>query len=684
MISRIFNRRGRRSRKHASLARAVAAVPSPIPTTLESLEDRRLMSVTWAAGVVNITGTVGNDQIYVREIAGPLGAPWVQVEDNGVLHNYLKVFVTDIAADLRDGADLLAMDLALDVPLTAFGGDGFDVITCGAGDDDVNGGFDADWIFGNAGDDSLVGSAGLDLITGGAGNDTILGESDRDFLYGNDGQDSISGGNDSDDYIEGGNDDDHLEGDEGNDTILGQQGADVLLGEDGEDQLDGGTENDSLHGGNQGDVMFGGDGEDYLNGNANGDVLDGGEDNDDLVGGTGDDDLRGGADDDVLTDDPGEDTLDGGDGNDILDAGNQNDTLFGGAGDDEVTGGLDDDELHGDRGNDTLFGGSGIDTLDGDDGNDSLLGGSGGDTLRGGEDDDILRGEGDADSLQGQNGHDTLFGGTGLDTLEGGNGRDGLFGGVGDVDEITGGDGNDRLLGMYTKVGPFKNWEDDFTDKTADDARVGFENDNQNYNKGSGDNVTTYGPGVWTDQDIEAIDVGLAALHQATQNKSLLEQNHGGTLEFVRHGAIVSFTGVASTAVGWNNGAKIHIPESGVDGTGGWTPGENALHEIGHHWDREYDKDGWWALSGWDDANDQPTPNHVQSVDGYWFDSTLAVFVSDYAATNPDEDFSETFAAYFMNLAGLSFVGDAGGVDITDPTMASKVAFFDQFVIDQM
>jgi hypothetical protein len=51
-----------------------------------------------------------------------------------------------------------------------------------------------------------------------------------------------------------------------------------------------------------------------------------------------------------------------------------------------------------------------------------------------------------------------------------------------------------------------------------------------------------------------------------------------------------------SDAVAWNDGGKIHFVESGLDYSGGWTPGENALHGIGHHWDREYDKDGWWAL----------------------------------------------------------------------------------------
>src|SRR3954451_24842957 len=169
--------------------------------------------------------------------------------------------------------------------------------------------------------------------------------------------------------------------------------------------------------------------------------------------------------------------------------------LFGGAGDDVLTGGSGADMLFGQAGNDTLLGKGGADLLFGGDGNDVLTGGTGDDQAFGQAGNDRLvwnPGEG-SDLNEGGDGLDTIEvnGGNGAevftvtangtrvrfdrldpapfsldigtsenlvlnanggdDTFTAGNGLASLIqltvdGGAGN-DVLTGGDGNDRLLG---------------------------------------------------------------------------------------------------------------------------------------------------------------------------------------------------------------------------------------------
>ena len=70
-------------------------------------------------------------------------------------------------------------------------------------------------------------------------------------------------------------------------------------------------------------------------------------------------------------------------------------------------------------------------TLDGGGGNDALRGDDGRETLHGGAGDDMLYAVGEGDYLDGGLGADTVLGGVGHDILLGGGGRDGLSGGPG-------------------------------------------------------------------------------------------------------------------------------------------------------------------------------------------------------------------------------------------------------------
>jgi len=197
-------------------------------------------------------------------------------------------------------------------------------------------------------------------------------------------------------------------------------------------------------------------------------------------GGTGDDDLQGNDSGEFLAGNYGYDEVDGAGGNDILHGdtsgltSGQNDTVSGGAGNDFV---------YGEFGVDTLTGGPGDDVLDGGLSNDSLDGGTGDDVMKGGaatdtvfyssrtspvvvtvgagandgevaldEADDVqsdvenVTGGGGNDDLTGSSAANKLRGGGGRDEINGGGGNDQLYGQA-DGDEITGGTGGDKLYG---------------------------------------------------------------------------------------------------------------------------------------------------------------------------------------------------------------------------------------------
>jgi len=306
----------------------------------------------------------------------------------------------------------------------------------------------------------IVGNAG-------AGNDSIIVD-DRIMA-----QVSLTGGV-GDDTLDGGGGNDFLDGQDNNDLLVGAGGNDTLLGGSGDDVLLGGAGNDRLEGGAGRDNMQGDDGRDTLLG---------GTENDTAVGGLGNDSIEGGDGDDRLTGGPGtlpanaedDDTVRGGAGRD---------SIYGGAGNDLLEGGADNDTLTGGLGNDSLAGGStgasdGSDWLFGEDGNDVLVGdnyvsfqagsatlstnGGAGDTLVGGDGNDVLYGQAGGDVIAGDRagidangglilddsgipGNDTAFGGDGDDRIYGQGGNDVVEGGN-DRDFISGGDGNDRLIG---------------------------------------------------------------------------------------------------------------------------------------------------------------------------------------------------------------------------------------------
>jgi Ca2+-binding RTX toxin-like protein len=268
--------------------------------------------------------------------------------------------------------------------------------------------------------------------------------------------------------------------------------------------LDGGAGNDSLRGAAGNDLLNGGDGNDALSGGPGADVFNGGGGIDTAIYEERTAGLRisldGVANDGQLDEHdnvkPDVENVVGGRGNDAivgseasnrLDGRGGNDSIGGGAGNDQLLGAGGNDLLNGGAGNDRLDGGEGTDALNGSDGNDGLVGGPGADVFNGGGGIDLANYEGrpdnlvitldgipndgfqgsaerpaehdnvrgDVENVAGGRGNDritgnglanALFGGLGNDTLYGGGGNDTLTGGPGN-DKLYGQDGNDTLLG---------------------------------------------------------------------------------------------------------------------------------------------------------------------------------------------------------------------------------------------
>lgn len=159
----------------------------------------------------------------------------------------------------------------------------------------------------------------------------------------------------------------------------------------------------------------------------------------------------------------GTDTIDGGTGNDILSGGENNDAIDGGTGNDTINGGNGNDSLTGDSGNDSLLGGAGNDALQGETGADVFSGGTGTDTAKYSEKttgltididsnaDDGATGEKDniktdVEDITGGSGNDTITGSSVANTITGGSGSDTINGASGN-DALNGGNGTDSLNG---------------------------------------------------------------------------------------------------------------------------------------------------------------------------------------------------------------------------------------------
>lgn len=251
-------------------------------------------------------------------------------------------------------------------------------------------------------------------------------------------------------------------------TIYGTESDDVAVGTAGDDGIDAGSGDDVVYGNAGNDCILAGAGVDSVTGDDGADAIFGGSETDYLYGGEGDDVIDGEEGNDVVVGDAGNDALSGGIGNDVLN---------GGAGSDQMRGGDGDDTLYIDAADTSVSGGEGYDIVSvvgadavifdaaaadvefvaGSSGNDvfsavgsamgvTIYGGEGDDQLTGGDGNDVLVGQAGADTVIGGIGNDVLNGAEGEDLLTGDAGDDTMYGGTGN-DEISGGDGSDSISG---------------------------------------------------------------------------------------------------------------------------------------------------------------------------------------------------------------------------------------------
>jgi Ca2+-binding RTX toxin-like protein len=460
----------------ASQLLAPAAAAHAVHGVTATVNAERVLVVASAGVANNITITHSNGFVRITDTASPvIAGAGCEGGPGSVSCPAPEFFPLVVGAGDRDDritkdANLmgfLAGDEGDDVITvgpspTAFnkldGGDGNDVLRGGPGDDTLDGGPGGDFLFGGpSGNDTVtysLRSEAVQVTINGVTDDGKPGENDNvdhsienliggkanDTLTGSDGPNKLTGGP-GNDTLNGAGSNDLLDGSPGNDTLNGNDGDDIASPSEGADAFSGGAGIDTAsYAGRTSaqNISLDGVANDGIPGEADNNLTDvenaeGGLDGDTIVGNALANTLRGNIGNDTLTGGEGADSLDGGEGNDALNGGTGNDSLIGGPG---LTDGTDPIT----RDSDVLNGGSGVDTvsfagraraivadIDGtpDDGVPQ-------------ENDNILN---NVENITGGDGNDTLTGNILANTLRGGNGND-------IIDVLDGIDGNDTADGM--------------------------------------------------------------------------------------------------------------------------------------------------------------------------------------------------------------------------------------------
>jgi Ca2+-binding RTX toxin-like protein len=180
---------------------------------VESLESRRLLSVSLQNGTLLITGNNKNNTVDVSysQFLGKVVVTDTILGQLPMIKQFGKNQIKKIKITGGGGDDILNVLNMGKVPIyfdggagndifntisstmgkcTLIGGAGDDQLTGGSAGDVIDGGAGADRLFGNAGKDTLTGGTGIDLIEGGIGDDTIFAKDGaQDTVKGMDGLD---------------------------------------------------------------------------------------------------------------------------------------------------------------------------------------------------------------------------------------------------------------------------------------------------------------------------------------------------------------------------------------------------------------------------------------------------------------------------------------------------------------
>src|SRR5215212_10798245 len=142
---------------------AKAAARAISSAVIETLEARRLLSVSFADGILRVRGTDADDVISVE--ADETGNR-LAVRDNASVRRFNTADVRLILIVGRGGNDTLSLLPSVFVPSEIYGEGGIDRLN------------------GGSGRDALFGGDGNDRLYGAVGNDTLSGENGRDVLKG--------------------------------------------------------------------------------------------------------------------------------------------------------------------------------------------------------------------------------------------------------------------------------------------------------------------------------------------------------------------------------------------------------------------------------------------------------------------------------------------------------------------
>jgi Ca2+-binding RTX toxin-like protein len=246
-------------------------------TFCESLESRRLLSVSLSDGVLLVQGTSADDRLNIFRTVDD-----VVVDLNGDDQQFPMNTVSVILVDTGFGADSVILSRSLQIRAQIKGGRGNDSISGGDGRDTIYGDGGDDYLYGGGGDDVLDPGGEEDTILGGTGSRDLVNYSDRTGdlhvdISGEDHDDGESGEHDSVltdvEIVLGGSGDDTLADASGkNTTLVGGAGDDTLVGGSGRNTFDGGSGNDLADGFGNDDVFWFEDGQ--------GDTIHGGTGND--------------------------------------------------------------------------------------------------------------------------------------------------------------------------------------------------------------------------------------------------------------------------------------------------------------------------------------------------------------------------------------------------------------------
>jgi Ca2+-binding RTX toxin-like protein len=219
-----------------SLGNAATAttVALSIAALLGDTDGSETLAVTVAglpAGAALSAGVANSDGTWTLAPADLAGLTMTLAQATDV-----TLSITAVAAEAGGSTASAAQTMRVTFNPPVTGGSSDDVITGGAGGDDLSGG---------EGNDAIDGGAGDDQVSGGQGNDTVLGGDGNDDLNGNSGNDAIDGGS-GDDEIDGDSGNDVLAGGTGNDDVDGGSGDDTVMGGEGDDDLSGGQGYDTI------------------------------------------------------------------------------------------------------------------------------------------------------------------------------------------------------------------------------------------------------------------------------------------------------------------------------------------------------------------------------------------------------------------------------------------------------